>query len=81
MPHNPLIYMDQYTDTELENKINELQRKYFITHNAGLQLQIANILEIFKDELRTRRTIAAQKQREQMRENGDNDLDSLINIS
>ena len=81
MPHNPLIHMDQYTDIELENKVIELQRKYFQTHNADLQMQIANTLDIFKDELRTRRAIAAQKQREQMQENGESDLDSLINIS
>lgn len=81
MPHNPLIHMDQYTDIELENKVIELQRKYFQTHNADLQMQIANTLDIFKDELRTRRAIAAQKQREQMLENGNSDLDSLINIS
>jgi len=81
MPHNPLINMEQYNDIELENKINELQRKYFLTHNADLQFQIANILNIFKDELRTRRAVAAQKQKDQMLENGENDLDSLINIS
>ena len=73
--------MDQYTDIELENRVTELQRKYFQTDNADLKIQIANTLDIFKDELRTRRAIAAQKQREQMQENGDSDLDSLINIS
>ena len=73
--------MGDYNDNELEAKIIDLQRKYFQTHNTGLQMQIANTLEIFKDELRTRRAIAAQKQRQQMQENGDNDLDSLINIS
>ena len=73
--------MGQYTDIELENKINELQRKYFQTHNTDLQFQIANTLNIFKDELRIRRAISAQKQRDQMLENGENGLDSLINIS
>lgn len=81
MLHNPLIHMDQYTEQELENKVIELQRKYFQTHNVDLQMQIANTLDIFKDELRTRRAIAAQRQREQMLENGDSDLDSLINVS
>lgn len=43
--------------------------------------QISNILEIYKQELYTRRTISAQRQKEQYQNNDGNDLDSLINIS
>jgi hypothetical protein len=76
---NPLV--DSLADLnlmQLEDKIVELQRKYFMTRNPGLQAQIANILEIYKEELYTRRAIEAQRQKDQ---DGNNSLDSLINIS
>lgn len=78
---NPLINFTQYTDSQLEEKITDLQRKYFQTRNPQLQQQIAVSLDNFKTEIQTRRAIAAQRQREQMAENGDSDLDSLININ
>lgn len=78
---NPLIDFAQYTDTQLEEKITDLQRKYFQTRNPQLQQQIAVSLDNFKTEIQSRREIAAQRQREQMAENGDSDLDSLININ
>lgn len=78
--HNPLLDMGNYTDIELEERILDLQRKFFQTNNTDLQMQIANNLEIFKDELKTRRAIAAQKQQDQMQD-GENGLDNLINIS
>jgi len=78
---HPLINdLSNFTDSQLEEKAQDLQRKYFKTANPELQIQIANILDIYKEELQTRRAIAAQKQREQMDSNG-KDLDSLINIS
>jgi hypothetical protein len=78
---HPLINdLSGFTDPQLEEKAQDLQRKYFKTNNPELQIQIANILDIYKEELQTRRAIAAQKQREQMDSNG-KDLDSLINIS
>jgi hypothetical protein len=78
---HPLVNnLSEFTDSQLEDKAQELQRKYFKTNNPQLQVQIANILDIYKEELNTRRSIAAQKQREQMDSNG-KDLDSLINVS
>lgn len=78
---NPLLNLSQYTDSQLETKLMELQRKYFQTQNPELRSQIAITLEDFRSELYTRRSIAAQKQREQYQQNGGNDLDSLININ
>lgn len=79
---NPLIdSLSNITESQLEAKVMELQRKYFQTHNMDLRTQIANILEIYKQELYTRRAQSAQRQREQYQQNGGNDLDSLINIS
>jgi len=77
---NPLV--DSLADlsiNELEEKIIVLQRRYFMTSNPGVQSQIQNFLEIYKEEVQTRRRIEAQRQKEQ--QNGDNDLDNLINVS
>jgi len=77
---NPLV--DSLADlsiNELEEKIIVLQRRYFMTSNPGVQSQIQNFLEIYKEEVQTRRQIEAQRQKEQ--QNGDNDLDNLINVS
>ena len=76
---NPLLdSFDELTDSEIENKISELTRKYFIAKNPQLQHQINTILEMHKEEMRSRR--AKQKLKEQ-EQNGENGLDNLINVS
>lgn len=78
---NPLIdNLDKFTEAQLEEKVVDLQRKYFSTRNTGLQAQIANVLTIYQNELYTRRALEAERQKKQMAENGGADLDSLINI-
>jgi hypothetical protein len=75
---NPLVNsFSDLTDSEIDNKISELSRKYFLAHNPQLQQQIAVILEMYKEEARARRA----KQYLKSQQNGDNGLDSLINIS
>lgn len=75
---HPLIdSLPDLSDSEVEAKVVELQRKYFATRNVGLQLQIANILEIFKEEARCRQAKAYAR----INQNKDDDLDNLINIS
>jgi hypothetical protein len=77
---NPLVNnLSHLSTAELEEKVVELQRKYFQTGNPSVQAQLANFLDIYKDEIRTRRAIEAQRQKEQ--QDGENDLDNLINIS
>lgn len=79
---NPLIdNLSEYTEAQLEEKIIDLQRKYFQTRNMQLQSQIANILEIYKNEIQVRRALEAQRQREQLENDGEEGLDNLINIS
>jgi len=76
---NPLINdLHMYTDSQLEDKITNLQRKYFQTYNIELKNQISVTLDMFKTELKNRRFIAAQKFKEQ---NDNNDLDNLINVN
>ena len=73
---NPLVDdLTTLSDTELDSKISELGRKYWQSRNPQLQSQIASILEMYKQEAISRRSKASQQQ------NGDNSLDSLINIS
>ena len=77
---NPLIdSLEGLTLNELEDKVVELQRKYFMTYNSQVQAQISNILYIYKEEIKNRRAIEYQRQKDQL--NGENGLDSLINIS
>lgn len=76
---NPLVdNFAQLSDVEVENKVLELQRKYFMSHNPQVQAQIATVLEMYQLETQSRRARAYQQQQEQ---NGESGLDSLINVS
>ena len=75
---NPLV--DNFsilTDSEIENKISELSRKYFMSNNPQVQQQISTILEMYKHEARSRRANAMLKSQQ----NNENGLDDLINVS
>ena len=77
---NPLVdSLADLSTNELEDKIVVLQRRYFMTANPGVQHQIANFLEIYQQEVQTRRAIEYQRQKDQ--DNGESGLDSLINVS
>lgn len=74
---NPLISINKLTDNEIEQKIQELSRKYFMTHNSELQMQIISVLNIHKEELANRRAIAWEKQFQKSNKG----LDKLINVN
>jgi len=75
---NPLVDdFSALTDTEVEEKVVELGRKYWMSRNPDLQAQIATILEMYKEEARARRARAYQ----QSQQNDDSGLDNLININ
>lgn len=75
---NPLVdSFDLLSDQEIEDKIVELGRKYWMTRNPDVQAQIAVILDMYKQESYSRRAKNFQKSQE----NSDSDLDNLINIS
>lgn len=76
--HPHLNNLDNLTDMQLEDKIIDLQRKFFQTPNPDLQNQIVLLLDDYKIELEARRAKQKLKIQEQ---NGENGLDSLINIS
>jgi hypothetical protein len=74
---NPLLDISKLTDNELEQKIQDLGRKYFMTQNLGTQTQILNFLTIHKEELSNRRAIAWEKQFQK----NNKGLDKLINVN
>ena len=75
---NPLVdSFDDISTNDLEEKIVELQRKYFMTGNLQVQEQISAILNMYIEEARSRRAKSMKKDIE----NPDSGLDNLINIS
>ena len=63
-------------DSEIETKINDLTKKYFMTYNPGVQAQISAVLDSYKEELSNRRQAEWQK----MMDSRNKDLDKLINV-
>jgi len=75
---HPLVTtFDGVKDVELEAKVNDLSKKYFMTQNPGVKAQIAAVLESYKQELARRRQVEWQK----LMNNRDKGLDKLINVS
>jgi hypothetical protein len=68
--------LSQLKDNEVEDKLNELNRKYFLAARLGnreLLTQIAIFVTIYKEEMSKRYLSKSQGQL-------DNDLDQLINV-
>jgi hypothetical protein len=78
---NPLLPdLSDIKDPDLDNKISELTRKYFIAvrgGNGGLGQQILVTLEAFKSE-QQRRHISSQKA---LLDKQNKDLDDLIKVN
>jgi len=76
---NPLVEnFNNLTDNQLDDKISELSKKYMISaNNPALQQQVLAVLEMHREEMRSRIAQKAQK----TLSNDENDLDNLINIS
>jgi hypothetical protein len=75
---HPLIQdLSGLKDQELESKILDLSKKYWVARNPDLQRQIAMALDTYNEELRARRAKAL----EQLYQNRDKDLDKLINVN
>jgi hypothetical protein len=69
--------LDNLKDSELESKIGDLTKKYFMTYNTDIKSQIAMLLDSYKEEMSKRRSIALEK----LMNSRDKNLDKLINIS
>lgn len=75
---HPLIEdLSSVKEPELEAKVQELTRKYFMTYNPGVQQQIAMLIDQYKEELAKRQREAYEK----MMQSRNKDLDKLINVS
>lgn len=75
---HPLIGdLSSLKDLEVENKINELSRKYFMTPNPMLREQIVLTLNDYKEELAKRRS----KELDKMMTNQGKDIDKLIKVN
>lgn len=75
---NPLVdSFSELTDTQLDTKIADLQKKYFMTHNNDVRQQILSILNMYKAEQAAR--IVRAKEKDLAR--GNSDLDGLINVN
>lgn len=66
----------QLKDAEIEARLQDLSRKYFMANNPAVKQQISVFIDIYKNELSFRRT----KQLEQLYQKRDKDLDKLINV-
>lgn len=76
---NPLITeIESLSDSEIDQKIGDLQKKYFISKNPQVKDQLLNILNIYREEAKARQQKAYAKMNQN---NDDSDLDSLININ
>jgi hypothetical protein len=69
--------LDHLKDNELESKVSDLTKKYFMTYNTEIKHQISMLLETYREELSVRR----QRAIKQMMDSRDKKLDKLINIS
>jgi len=75
---NPLVdSFADLSDAQLDEKIAELSRKYFMSTNPHLKLQISAILDMYREEIKSRRA----RQQLQSQQDGDSGLDNLININ
>ncbi len=61
---------------QLYEKINDLTKKYFLSNNTEVKQQIQTFIDYYKQEIRVKE--AAEKKKAE--ENGEIDLDKLINI-
>lgn len=76
MAIHPMHKMDEdLTVSQLEEKIHDLTKKYWMTYNPQVQEQISTFIEIYKQELEA--TLTKQK----LNQDPDSGLDNLINIS
>jgi len=75
---NPLVdSFNNISTTDLEAKIVDLQRKYFMTSNPQVHQQMSAILDMYITEARSRRATSMKKDME----DPESGLDKLINIS
>ena len=71
------VVLSKLKDSEGENRMQDLSKKYFMAINPAVKHQITQFIDLYKAELADRR---ARQWREEYQKR-DTDLDSLINVS
>ena len=74
MDHPLLSDLSSLTDEEISEKVNSLTQKWFQTRNPEAQYQIQTMLDTYKLEMIDRSSKSKP-------EDGNKDLDNLINVS
>lgn len=67
----------QLKDPEIENRLQDLSKKYWMTNNPQVRQQMSILIGLYREELSFRR----QKVLSQQYQNRDKGLDKLINVS
>lgn len=67
------------TEAQIEEKIFKLNKIYHIASNEDIRQQIILALDTYKIALQEKRI--AQKKLQEMQDQGNSDLDNLINVS
>jgi hypothetical protein len=75
--HPLLGSLNTLSDNELEQKLSEVNKRYWQTSNPEVREQVIMIIESYKLELDSRRI----KQKIDSQQNGNSGIDNLINIS
>ena len=75
--HPLLDNLSDLKDAELEQKIFDLSKKYFMTQNPEIKSQMIMILDGLKEEMGKRR----QAQLEKLMSTRDKSLDKLIKVN
>jgi len=68
---------NELKDVEIESRIQDLSKKYFMSQNPSVQRQIGMFLDMYKAELHHRRAVAWQKDYQKRNKS----LDDLIKVS
>jgi hypothetical protein len=75
--HPGVNNLTELTENQLEQKILKLNSMYFLSDNSEVRQQIILLLDTYKLELQERRIL----QRLKSQEDGNNELDNLINVN
>ena len=70
----------EMTVAQLYDKVADLTKKYFQANNPQVKEQISTFIEYYKQEA-LKKEAKEKLEREKNQQNGDLDLDKLINIS
>ena len=75
---HPLIDdLSSLKDADIESKMGDLTRKYFLTPNMEVRNQISMVLDCYREEMAKRQAAAYEKMMSNAR---NKDLDKLINV-